>query len=261
MNSTVPHRRARAACLLAGLVTAAAASAAIAQGADGSLVIPAEIEVRGRGWSQLTNLDEMLDFALTLAETILLTAALAFHPINRAYRDHAEGVSLQKGMFLFALIGMMTGFLVVHHGYLIGFVIFGIGSLFRFRMEASTIPDTAQLVIASLIGLAAGLDLPVMAAIATAAAWVVVYAFGRTTRLALEVKFDEKNGTEDAMQRVKDFLSESGFRVTSVTKTKFKPVALYTMTSQNPDAKASLVRKMSDLQGKKGSRVADWHVD
>ena len=261
MNSTVPHRRARAACLLAGLAIVATATAAIAQGADGSLVIPAEIEVRGRGWAQLGNLGEMLDFALTLAETVLLTAALAFHPINRAYRDHTEGVNLQKGMFLFALIGMMTGFLVVHHGYLIGFVIFGIGSLFRFRMEASTIPDTAQLVIASLIGLAAGLDLPVMAAIATAAAWVVVYAFGRTTRLALEVKFDEKSGPAESMQRLQTLLSDSGFTVASVVKTKFKPVALYTMTSQNPDAKASLVRMMSELHGKKGSGVSDWHVD
>jgi hypothetical protein len=261
MNLNALQRRAAAVSLLVGTVTVAAVSAAIAQGADGSLVIPAEIEVRGRGWSQLANFDEMLDFALTLIETVLLTSALAFHPVNRAYRDHTDGVSLQKGMFLFSLIGMMTGFLVVHHGYLIGFVIFGIGSLFRFRMEASTIPDTAQLVIVSLIGLAAGLDLPVMAAIATVAAWVVVYAFGRTTRLALEVKFDEKNGTEDAMLRLKETLTESGFRVTSVAKTKFKPVTLYTMTSQNPDAKASLVRKMSELHGKKGSRVSDWHVD
>jgi hypothetical protein len=242
-------------------IAAMAASAALAQGADGSLVIPAEIEVRGRGWSQLSNLEEMLEFALTLAETVILTAILAFHPVNRTHWDRAESVNLQKGMFLFALIGMMTGFLVVHHGYLIGFVIFGIGSLFRFRMEASTIPDTAQLVIVSLIGLAAGLDLPVMALIATAASWVVVYVFGRTTRLALEVKFEEKGGSDEAMLRLQSLLTESGFSVASVAKTKFKPVALYTMTSRNPDAKASLVRKMSELHGTKGSGVSDWHVD
>lgn len=261
MSPIAPQRRRLAAALPLGVITVAAASTALAQGADGSLVIPAEIDVRGRGWAQLANLDEILDFGLTLAETILLTAALAFHPINRAYRDHMEGVNLQKGMFLFALIGMMTGFLVIHHGYLIGFVIFGIGSLFRFRMEASTIPDTAQLVIASLIGLAAGLDLPVMAAIATAAAWVVIYAFGRTTRLALEVKFEEKNAPEGAMQRLQELLSDSGFTVASVAKTKFKPVALYTLTSKNADARASLVRKMSELLREKGSGVSDWHVD
>jgi hypothetical protein len=247
--------------MAAGAVLILAVSTVLAQGADGSLVIPAEVEVRGRGWSQLSNLAEMLEFALALVETVILTAALAFHPINRAYWTHAEGMNLQKGMFLFALIGMMTGFLVIHHGYLIGFVIFGIGSLFRFRMEASSIPDTAQLVIAALIGLAAGLDLPVMAAIATAAAWVVVYVFGRTTRLALEVKFEEKNAPEDAIQRLQTLLTDSGFSVVSVAKTKFKPVALYTLTSQNADARVSLLRKMAELQGKKGSGVSDWHVD
>lgn len=261
MTALAPQHRFLAAAMAAGAVGILAASTVLAQGADGSLVIPAEIEVRGRGWAQLANLDEMLEFALALVETVILTAALAFHPINRACWTHAEGMNLQKGMFLFALIGMMTGFLVIHHGYLIGFVIFGIGSLFRFRMDASSIPDTAQLVIAALIGLAAGLDLPVMAAIATAAAWGIVYVFGRTNRLALEVKFEEKNAPEDAIRHLQTLLTDSGFTVASVARTKFKPVALYTLTSQNPDARASLVRKMSELLGKKGSGVSDWHVD
>jgi hypothetical protein len=242
-------------------VLGAALTVTVIAGASTVVAQVAEVEVHARGWSQLTNFNEMFEFGLTLLETIVLTACLAFHPINRTYRDYTEGVDLQKGMFLFALIGMLTGFLVVHHGYLIGFVIFGIGSLFRFRMESSTISDTAQLVIAALIGLGAGLDLPVMAAVAAAAAWIVIYAFGRTTRLSLEVKFDEKNAPSDAMLRLQEILSESGFSVASVAKTKFKPIALYTMTSQNSDAKGSLVRKMLELHGKKGSGVSDWHVD
>ena len=259
MNLTLPIRGMVGAALTVLMIVDAAQ--VLAQVADGTLAIPAEVEVRGRGWTQLSDFNEMREFGLTLLETMLLTAALAFHPVNLAYRDHGKGVDLQKGMLLFALIGMVTGFLVVHHGYLIGFVIFGIGSLFRFRMEASSIADTAQLVFASLIGLSAGLDLPVMALVATAAVWVVVYIFGRTTRLSLEVKFDEKSPPADAMLHLQELLNESGFSVAAVAKTKFKPVALYTMTSQHPNAKASLVRTMSELQGKKGSGVSDWHVD
>lgn len=246
---------------LLGLVAILAASGAVAQVAEDMLTIPAEIEVRGRGWSQALNVVEMLDFLLTLGETVLLTALLAFHPVVVARSRRTGVIDLQKGLFLFSLIGMLTGFLVVHHGYLIGFVIFGIGGLFRFRMETSSIPETAKLVIASLVGLAAGLDLPVMAVIATAAAWVVIYLFGRTERLALEVKFDEAAAPQVSMQHLQDHLKSMGYAIASVSKTKFKPVAEYVLVSRDPDAQRKLVNEMAELQGRKESGILDWHID
>lgn len=248
------------ACLAAGLALMAA-TAVLAQGAEGSLVIPSEIEVRGRGWTQIANLREMLDFALSLIETTILTAVLALHPINMGYRSQANADEIRKGMFLFALIGMLTGFLVVHHGYLIGFVIFGIGGLFRFRMESSSISDTGQMVIVSLIGLAVGLDLPVMALIGAVAAWAVLYLFGRGQVLGLEVKFDEKPGDPGAVRRLQEHLDGKGFQVVSVAKTKFKPVARYTLSSRMRRAQSALVAEMSDLQARKDSGISDWHID
>lgn len=195
-----------------GFLLLAAASAAWAQSADAPLVIPSDVEVRGRGWSQLTNVREMTEFTLTLLETCILTAFLAFHPVNLRQQSQARVTELRKGMFLFALIGMMTGFLVIHHGYLIGFVIFGIGSLFRFRMDSSSIPDTAQLVIVSLAGLAAGLDLPVMAMVGTLAAWVVIFLAGQTQAFKLDVKFEDTDNIQAAMTNLQDHLSQKGFR-------------------------------------------------
>ncbi|MEX5728712.1 hypothetical protein Ga0609869_002065 [Rhodovulum iodosum] len=237
------------------------APAVFAQASEGSLMIPAEIEVRGRGWAQIVNFREMLDFALSLTEVTLLTALLAFHPVNIAYRSRTVTDDLRKGMFLFALIGMLTGFLVVHHGYLIGFVIFGIGGLFRFRMESSTIADTGQMVIVSLIGLAVGLDLPVMALIGAVAAWVVLFLFGRGQALGLEVKFDEKGSDPGAVRRLQEHLEGKGFKVVSVAKTKFKPVAHYALSSRMPQAQSALVQEMSEIQARKDSGVSDWHID
>ncbi len=236
-------------------------SGALAQIVDGALTIPAEIEVRGRGWTQVSNLDEMLDFALTLVETTLLTAFLAFHPANFGQNRASASHDLRKGMFLFAFIGMLTGFLVLHHGYLIGFVIFGIGGLFRFRMESSSISDTAKLVIVSLIGLAAGLDLPVMALIATVASWTVIWCFGRTQSIALEVKFDPNSEPQSAMLKLKDHFSQTGFSVTSMSKPKFKPIGQYVLSSSKADARALLVHQMSEFQKLDGNAVEDWHID
>lgn len=237
------------------------ASMAFAQIADSSLVIPADVGVRGRGWSQIINLTEMLDFALTVFETTLLTAFLVFHPTNMNQNRAASNVDMRKGMFLFSFIGMLTGFLVLHHGYLIGFVIFGIGGLFRFRMESSSISDTGKLVIVSLIGLAAGLDLPVMSLVAAIAAWIVIWVFGRSEKLTLEVKFDEQVEPQLAMLRLQDHLVQKGFSVSSVSKTKFKPTAQYLLIARKPDDQPRLIREMAEVRSQPGSAVVDWQIE
>jgi len=203
----------------------------------------------------------MTEFLLAFAETIVLTALLAFHPVNIGFRERNWSFDLSISMFLFALIGMLTGFLVVHHGYLIGFVIFGIGGLFRFRMETSSAIDTSQMVIAALVGLAVGLDLPVMATVGMAATWIVLAVFGKSQTLALEVKFDEAAAPPDAILRLQEDLAAQGFRPLSVSKAKFKPTAHYVLSSRKRAAQVELVRALSELQARPESGVADWHID
>ncbi|MGG7644804.1 hypothetical protein ACQ5SP_08380 [Rhodovulum sp. YNF3179] len=261
MRWTRLDRGFRALPVLAGALAFGWGSAALAQTSDGSLIIPGGIDVRGRGWSQIANIDEMLDFGVALIETAVLAAVLAFHPVNIGFRAQPDAVELRKGMFIFALIGMLTGFLVVHHGYLIGFVIFGIGGLFRFRMESSSISDTGQLVLVSLVGLAAGLDLPVMALIATLAAWIVIYTVGTSRRLVLEVKFAGKTVDPDAMQRLQAHLVDKGFTVVSVSKAKFKPTVNLVLSRRGAQAQDLLVREMSGLHALPDSDIADWHID
>ncbi|MCC1494522.1 hypothetical protein [Cognatishimia sp. F0-27] len=235
--------------------------AALAQVAQGALTIEAATELRGGGWSQITNIPEMLDFALTLLETTLLTALLVFHPAHFGRDRTAASLDIRKGMFLYSFIGMLTGFLVLHHGYLIGFVIFGIGGLFRFRMGSTSITDTGKLVIVALIGLATGLDLPVMALIAAVAAWGVIWIFGRAETLALEVKFDEKADPHQAMLRLREHLAQAGFAVGAMTKTRFKPVAQYSVISRRSDDRSGLIKAMTEVQGGPDAGVVDWHLD
>lgn len=237
------------------------ASTALGQPPEQSLVLPAEIDVRGRGWSQIANMTEVLDFGLCLIEATLFTSLLAFHPVNLHYRTGAHLSELQKGLFLFALIGMLTGFLVIHHGYLIGFVIFGIGGLFRFRMKSSSISDTGQMVIGALAGLAVGLDLPVMALVGTAAAWIVLYVFGKTQSLALEVKFKDDQSGAQAVEELQAHLSAKGFSNVSASKAKFKLTARLVLTSRKPHAESLLARALAELQDRPDSGVADWHID
>jgi uncharacterized membrane protein YhiD involved in acid resistance len=162
-------------------------------------------------------------------------------------------------MFLFALIGMTVGFLVIHHGYLIGFVIFGIGGLFRFRMESISLLDSSLLILVTLIGLSVGLDLPVMALIATVASWIVVWVFAAQQTVLVELKFDEKADFGRALKLLEDGLREHGYQVQKMSKSKFKPVVELALTGRDIDKGQELVAVLTELQTS-GSGLTDWHV-
>ena len=163
-------------------------------------------------------------------------------------------------MFLYALIGLVVGFLVIHHGVLIGFVVFGIGSLFRFRMETLSASDTAQLIFVALIGLSVGLDLPVMAMLLTIVAVIVVAVFARKSHMALEVKFEPAADFGMSMEKMKASLEKAGFSFVDVNKSKFKPVAEIVLSSTDSNGRASLVSEMTRQQKESGSGIEDWHI-
>ncbi len=232
-----------------------------AQTIDGAVTIPSSIDVNGKGWAQVYNWPEMIQFGLGVIETLLLTTLLAFHPQNREHIQEERSWRVPRALFLYGLIGMLVGFLVVHHGYLIGFVVFGIGGLFRFRMETLSISNAAQLILVSLIGLAIGLDLPVMAALAALSAWGVLWVFGARQKLVLEVKFSEDADYSEALEGLKSSLSEKGFQWISVTKPKFKSIAQISLATGGQDGRQDLVDHLSTLQSDKACHIIDWHLE
>lgn len=232
-----------------------------AQTIDGALTLPAEIQIDGNGWAQIFELDEMVQFGLGVIETLVLTMLLAFHPQNREHVQGRRNWRVPRALFLYGLIGMLVGFLVVHHGYLIGFVVFGVGGLFRFRMETMSISNAAQLILVSLVGLTIGLDLPVMAALATLAAWVVLWVFGVRQNLVLEVKFREDINYSNTLEVLKKSLSERGFTWISVTKPKFKSMAEITLATNAQDGRQSLVTHLSEMQSDEAFGILDWHLE
>jgi len=234
------------------------AAAQIASSADS--ILP-EIAVRGRGWAQLLEQEELLEFGLALIEASLMTAALAYHPVIVATRRSRADFEAPRALFIYALIGMVVGFLIMHHGYLIGFVLFGLGGLLRFRTDTST-SDTTRMILITLIGLCVGLDLPVVAFITTASAWVIVYAFGGPVNYGLEVRFStKKSTTSDAMLALRDRLKERGYQTVSMSKTKYKPIVQYVVSADRGLRRSGLEREMAALAEAKENAISDWHVD
>jgi hypothetical protein len=71
----------------------------------------------------------------------------------------------------------VIGLAVREFGMVIGFVVFGIGGLIRFRTDTGSARDTGRLIVVTLIGLVAGLGLPALAVITTAFVYALIFLF------------------------------------------------------------------------------------
>lgn len=248
----------------AGLLLVALAllpGVALAQQDGIAAFLDSSIEVKGKGWEQLGNHAEMIDFLLGLAEATVLTALITYHPTSLACRRTEADFQMPRTLFIYGLIGMTIGFLVLHHGYVIGFLVFGIGGLLRFRTDVGSTEDTTRLILVVLIGLCIGLNLPVMALITTASAWIVIYVLGASNHFTLEVKFDEKRAAIEKIDNLQRLLGERGFRTVTVSKSKFKPTAEFVLAGRSGVRREALIREMTALQSEKQNLIADWHLD
>jgi len=155
---------------LLSLVAALPASAAAQRGVPDFLLD--QVAPVGEGWAGFADLSFLLNATLTLILATLLGAALAYHPRLIETADTLEEIDARKVYMLYAVIGALIGMLVVKYGLVVGFVLFGIGGLIRFRTIMGSAALTGQVIFVTLIGLACGLDLPHVAVLAT------VFGFG-----------------------------------------------------------------------------------
>jgi hypothetical protein len=248
--------------LISGIffATCLSSGTAMAQVMGSADSILPDLAVRGQGWAQLQNPAELWEFGLALIETTLMVAFLAYHPVSIATRRLKTDFDAPRALFIYGLIGMVVGFLIMHHGYLIGFVLFGLGGLMRFRTDEAS-ADTRRMILVTLIGLCVGLNLPVIALITTISSWVVLYVLGGRVKHAIEVKFSEEEPTKDAMVRLREHLAEQGYETVSMTKTKFKPTVHYVVESTTGSGRSGLEREMSRLTHANQYAVEDWHID
>ena len=126
-----------------------------------SLQIP-----EGRGWEGFRDSAFLLNTFLKLTLAAVLAAVISYHPRRIRTADTLEEIEAPKAAIAYAVIGALVGLIVVRDLF-VGFVIFGLGALFRFRTVMRSPQLTGQVILATLVGLACGLDMPYIAVIAT----------------------------------------------------------------------------------------------
>jgi len=154
--------------------------------------------ITGEGWAGFTDVGFLLTFVGRLLLATVLAAVLAYHPKASRKYDNLEQAEGPKSFILYAVVAAIIGTVVLKFGGIVGFVVFGIGGLLRFRTNVGSATATGRVILATVIGLCAGLDLPHVAVLSAAFAFGLVWVLDARTTYGMVVQGLAKGAIDGA---------------------------------------------------------------
>lgn len=218
-------------------------------------------ELMVEGWTGFTDYEFLINSFLTLALAGLLGAIIAYHPRFSRSADTLEELEAPKVFILYAVIGALIGIMVVKYGLVIGFVLFGIGGLIRFRTVLRSAHLTGNVIFVTLIGLSCGLELPHVAVLATAFGFVLIYILHARVTYRIDVRALPREVIADAALAYRAVLEQQGCRIINEKKNPPKERVTFIFRA-SPDISRSQLGEILDTQidsSLKGS--LDWEID
>ena len=140
------------------------------------------------GWAGFYDLRAMTELLGVLLLAAVLGAIIGFHPASQRRIDRLDEADLAHVFVMYAVIGAVIGVAVREYGTVVGFVVFGIGGLIRFRSSTDSMRDTVRLITVTLAGLIAGLGLPHFAVMTTLFAFALIYIFDTNPACRIKVE-------------------------------------------------------------------------
>lgn len=177
-----------------------------------------ESEVRGEGWYGFTDIDFLVNAFLTLVLATVLGAIIAYHPRHRQTADTLQEIEAPKVYVTYAVIGSIIGIMVVKYGLVIGFVLFGIGGLIRFRTVLRSPTLTGHVIYVTLIGLSCGLELPHVAVLATVFGFALIYILEAQITYCIDVREIPPTLLSQSAAAYREVLKGEGCRIMSEKK-------------------------------------------
>jgi len=181
----------------------------------------------GAGWHAFSDVSFLLEALFTLTLAAVLGAVIAYHPRTIHAADTLEDARAPKVYTMYAVIGAIIGIMVLEYGTVIGFVVFGIGGLIRFRTDLRSAGLTGQVILVTLIGLSCGLNLPNVAVLATAFGFVLIYIRDRRVTYRIEVQGVNAQRLPAAAAAYRAVLEEQGCRIMNEKRSPGKERLVY----------------------------------
>jgi hypothetical protein len=170
------------------------------------------------GWQGFTDFEFLVNAFLTLTLAAVLGAIIAYHPRYMRAADTLEELEAPKIYIMYAVIGALIGIMVVKYGLIIGFVLFGIGGLIRFRTVLRSAHMTGHVILVTLIGLLSGLDLPHIAVLSTVFGFVLIYVLHSRITYLIDIRALPQELVAEAATAYRSVLSQEGCRILNEKK-------------------------------------------
>ena len=216
--------------------------------------------VDGVGWAGFADAAFLAHALGVLVLATALGAAVAYHPLRRKRVDSLEEAEAPKVYLVYAVVRAVIGLMVVEYGMVVGFVVFGIGGLFRFRTALPSPAGTGRLILVTLVGLSCGLDLPHLGVLATAFGVALVSFRDRSRVCQVEVKGWDAGRLVVAAAAYREVIEGQGAEVIRETKSFSRARARFLFRAPYRFDLDGLERAFDGLDGSvKGS--VDWSVD
>lgn len=175
-------------------------------------------ELKVEGWQGFADLGFLGNAFLTLTLAAVLGAIIAYHPRYTRAADTFEELEAPKIYIMYAVIGALIGIMVVRYGLVIGFVLFGIGGLIRFRTVLRSAHLTGHVILVTLIGLLSGLELPHIAVLATSFSFVLIYVLHARITYRIDIRALPREFVAEAAAAYRSVLEQQGCRILSEKK-------------------------------------------
>lgn len=218
-------------------------------------------ELPSIGWAGFTDTAALTQSFLALILAIFLGSVIAFHPTTARTVDTRAEAELPKVLIMYALVGAVVGEIVLEYGMVVGFVIFGLGGLMRFRTDAASTRDTGRLIMVTLIGLISGLNLPHFAVMAAVFAWILIYVFDGHPVCELEVNEVPKGKVKEASDAYRATLATLGCKLISENRSFGKNRINFVLRAPRDKSQAQLTAALCEQVPAEVRGEIDWEVE
>ena len=172
---------------------------------------------RGAGLEAFGNIEFVREVLVALVISTVLGAIIAYHPRTFGKASTLEELDQPKILIMYGMVGSVVAEVVRAYPQM-AFVIFGIGGLLRFRTDVGHARDTGRVILVTVVGLACGLKIYVVAVLATLFGWLLIYLLEATVVHRLTVKGLDESLLAKAADAHEESLRRSGCRVMSEKK-------------------------------------------
>ena len=216
---------------------------------------------RGEGFAGFGDWDFMLKTIFNLSLAAALGALIGFHPRSMRTADTLQEVEAPKVDIMYATIGALVGIMVVKYGLVIGFVLFGIGGLIRFRTVMRSTNLTGQVILVTLAGLSCGLDLPHVGVMATLFGWVLIYILEGKVTYLIDIRALPKAHMLEAMNAYRHALESSGSRIIGEKKRPSARRVQFIFQPGKNQSRADIEQIMLSQVDESLRGFIDWEID